>query len=71
MDFTLEELAALVGGQFAFKGEARSPRITGAASVLEARPGDVTFYANPKYLPALKACRASAVAPGPPKRGDR
>jgi UDP-3-O-[3-hydroxymyristoyl] glucosamine N-acyltransferase len=61
VDLTLEELAALVGGQFVFDGTVPPVRITGAASVLEARAGDVTFFANARYLPALKASRASAV----------
>jgi UDP-3-O-[3-hydroxymyristoyl] glucosamine N-acyltransferase len=56
VEITIQELAALVGGQFASKGEAR---ITGAASIAEAREGDVTFFGNPKYLAALKLCRAT------------
>jgi UDP-3-O-[3-hydroxymyristoyl] glucosamine N-acyltransferase len=60
VDLTVKELAALVGGQFASE-ETGSIRITGAASIAEARTGDVTFFGNPKYLSALKNCRASAV----------
>ena len=34
--------------------------VTGLEAVAEAREGDVTFFGNAKYLPALKKCRASA-----------
>ena len=33
--------------------------ITGAASVSEAQEGDITFFGNTKYLPALRASRAT------------
>lgn len=59
MDLTVSELAALVGGQFASEVDA-SLRISGAASVTDAGEGQVTFFGNPKYLPQLKASRASA-----------
>ncbi len=59
MEFTVSELAAFVGGQFAAEAAA-SLRITGAAALTEAEPGQVTFFGNPKYLPQLKASRASA-----------
>ena len=35
--------------------------ITGVASLQEARPGDVTFFGNPRYLAQLRSCKASAV----------
>ena len=57
MDSTIEELAALVGGRVV--GGSGSVRITGAASVGEAREGDITFFGNAKYLPALRASRAT------------
>lgn len=59
MDLTVQELAALVGGQFAFNGETL-PRITGAAAIAEAGEGHITFFGNSRYLPALKRCRATA-----------
>lgn len=59
MDLTVSELAALVGGQFASDAD-HSIRITGAAAVTEAGEGHVTFFGNPKYLPQIKASRASA-----------
>jgi UDP-3-O-[3-hydroxymyristoyl] glucosamine N-acyltransferase len=59
VDFTVQELAALIGGQFASQADA-SIRIHGAAAVADAGEGQVTFYGNPKYLPQLKASRATA-----------
>jgi UDP-3-O-[3-hydroxymyristoyl] glucosamine N-acyltransferase len=59
VELTVQELAALVGGQFV-TGDGDS-RISGAASIDEARAGDVTFFGNAKYLAALKACQATAV----------
>src|SRR5947209_140664 len=34
--------------------------ITGAASLLEARAGDVTFFADPRYMTQLRKTNASA-----------
>jgi UDP-3-O-[3-hydroxymyristoyl] glucosamine N-acyltransferase len=56
---TVDELAALVGGQVAREGG--STRITGVAAISDACEGHLTFFANRKYLPRLKECRASAV----------
>jgi UDP-3-O-[3-hydroxymyristoyl] glucosamine N-acyltransferase len=60
LELKLSELAALVGGQFAFR-LSPEPLIRGAVAIAEAGEGDVTFFSNPKYLPALKACSATAV----------
>lgn len=60
MDFSVQELAAFVGGQFA-AGPSVEARVHRASSIPEAGEGDVTFYTNPRYLPALKTCRATAV----------
>jgi UDP-3-O-[3-hydroxymyristoyl] glucosamine N-acyltransferase len=57
---TVQELAALVGGQFASEADGSKP-ITGGAAIAEAGEGDVTFFGNAKYLAALKKCRATAV----------
>jgi len=54
---TVEELAALVGGRVT--GGVGSVPITGAASVADAQEGDITFFGNSKYLPALRASRAT------------
>jgi UDP-3-O-[3-hydroxymyristoyl] glucosamine N-acyltransferase len=60
VEISLSELAALTGGQFA--SEADGPTvITGAASLNEAQPGQVTFFGNAKYLPQLRQSRATAV----------
>jgi UDP-3-O-[3-hydroxymyristoyl] glucosamine N-acyltransferase len=36
-------------------------KITGAASLSEAVPGEIAFYADPRYMPRLRTTRASAV----------
>jgi len=60
---TLKELAELVGGTVV--GDADLD-VRGVAAIAEAQAGDITFIANPKYLPMLQQTRASAVivAPG-------
>ncbi|MBW6509507.1 MAG: UDP-3-O-(3-hydroxymyristoyl)glucosamine N-acyltransferase [Desulfuromonadales bacterium] len=60
---TLAELAQLVQGEV--HGDP-TIQISRVASIDRAAEGDITFVANPKYLPHLKGCRASAVivAPG-------
>lgn len=54
----LQEIASLVGA--ADVGE-DSLEITGVASLQEARPGDITFFGNPRYLSQLRTSLASAV----------
>ena len=56
---TVSELAALVGGQLA-SGADGSAKVSGVATLAEALPGEVTFFGNPKYLPKLRASRATA-----------
>ena len=58
MIFTLEQLAKTSGGELV--GDP-SLQITGAASLAEATPGEITFFANPKYIGLLRKTRASAV----------
>ena len=58
MEITVSELAAIVGGQLA-SGADGSARISGVATLAEARPGDVTFFGNTKYLPKLRASKAT------------
>ena len=58
MTFTLQELAANSGGELS--GDPAQV-ITGAASLPEATPGEISFFANPKYMPLLRKTRASAV----------
>jgi len=58
---TLGEIAKLVNGTVV--GDARAV-ITGVSGIKEAEPGDITFLANPKYVPLLATTRASAVIVG-------
>ena len=57
--FTVQELAALVGGQFASGADGSIP-IHGGAAIADAGEGQFTFFGNVRYLPQLKASRASA-----------
>jgi UDP-3-O-[3-hydroxymyristoyl] glucosamine N-acyltransferase len=56
--FTLEQVANTSGGELV--GDP-SLQITGAASLAEATPGEVSFFANRKYIGLLRKTRASAV----------
>jgi len=55
----LHELALLIGVEI--RGEAGDCEISGVASLLEARPGELSFYGNPRYLSQLRITKASAV----------
>ncbi len=59
----LRALAELVGGRIIGDPELRIERV---ASIAQAGEGEITFLANPKYLPRLATTAASAVivAPG-------
>lgn len=59
MAFTVYELASLLGGRLAPQADGSS-LITGGAAIAAAGEGHVTFFGNPRYLPQLKACRATA-----------
>jgi UDP-3-O-[3-hydroxymyristoyl] glucosamine N-acyltransferase len=64
VETTVSELAALVGGQLA-SGADGSVKITGAAAVAEAMPGEITFFGNARYLPQLRQTKATAaLVPG-------
>ncbi len=54
----LKELAQWVDGIVVGDGEIE---ISGVAAIEEARDGEITFIANPKYLPNLSKTNASAV----------
>ena len=54
----LKELAEWVDGTVVGDGEIE---ISGVAAIEEARAGEITFVANPKYLPKLSETHASAV----------
>lgn len=55
----LLELASLTGAQL--EGITNDMEIEGAAGLDEARPGDVTFLANPRYTPRINTTAASAI----------
>src|SRR6266487_3722041 len=58
MTFTLQELAAMSGGELV--GDP-ALKITSAASLVEATTGEISFFANRKYVGLLRKTRASAV----------
>jgi UDP-3-O-[3-hydroxymyristoyl] glucosamine N-acyltransferase len=55
----LSELAALTGARI--EGESADLEITGAAGLDNAGPSDVSFLANPRYMPKISTTHASAV----------
>jgi len=55
---SLREIAELIGG--VVQGD-ESVMIEGVCGIKDAGPGQITFVANPKYLPNLSTTRASAV----------
>jgi len=58
MKKTLKEIAQLVSGSIV--GD-ESVEITGVCGIKEAKEGDITFVANPKYAALIKKTRASAI----------
>jgi UDP-3-O-[3-hydroxymyristoyl] glucosamine N-acyltransferase len=58
VSFTLQELASVSGGELV--GDPKL-KITGAASLAEATSGEISFFANRKYVNLLRKTRASAV----------
>lgn len=58
---TLAELADLVGGSLVGTGDIA---ISGVAGIREAKAGEVTFVANPKYAAEIAQTKASAVIVG-------
>jgi UDP-3-O-[3-hydroxymyristoyl] glucosamine N-acyltransferase len=60
--FTLQELAAISGGELV--GDP-ALKITGAASLVEATAGEISFFATRKYIGLLRKTRASAVFVSP------
>lgn len=54
----LSELATLTGAQVESDSDIE---IVGAAGLDDATPGQVTFLANPRYTPRVKATKASAI----------
>jgi UDP-3-O-[3-hydroxymyristoyl] glucosamine N-acyltransferase len=64
----LSEVADLLGGELVGSAD---PEITGAAGLEDAGPGDLTFLARKKLVPALAASRATAVIIDPELEADR
>jgi UDP-3-O-[3-hydroxymyristoyl] glucosamine N-acyltransferase len=58
MALTLSEIAARIGGRVVGDG---GVRIEGVAGIREAKEGEITFLANPKYEEFLAGTRASAI----------
>jgi len=56
--FTLQQLAATSGGELLGNPD---EIVNGAASLAEATEGEITFFANPKYINLLRKSNASAV----------
>jgi len=54
----LQDLAARIDCRLEGDGDIE---IRGVAGIGEAGPGDLTFFANPKYAAELRTTRASAV----------
>lgn len=59
---TLQQLATLIGGQVQGNPELEIARVY---PIDQAREGDITFVANPKYLARLEQCKASAIIVSP------
>ena len=68
MAVTLKELADVIGAELA--GDA-GISISGAGTLEQAKAGEVTFLANPKYLKQLETTAASAVIVAPSVSMDR
>lgn len=61
MKLTLADIVKISGGKVV--GDSNL-EITGISGIKEARPGDLTFLANPKYASAAKKTEASAILVG-------
>lgn len=66
--FKLKELAEIVGGKV--EGDS-DIEIQGVAGIREAKSGDITFLANPKYEEFLETTMASAVIAPPKLKCDK
>jgi UDP-3-O-[3-hydroxymyristoyl] glucosamine N-acyltransferase len=64
---TLGEIVEAVEG--AFEGD-RTVEIGGVRALAEAGPGELSFLANPRYLPMLETTAAAAILVGPGVEGD-
>lgn len=66
MEFSLKEIADRVGGKVL--GDDRAV-VTGIAALGEAGPGQISFFADPRFKDLLKATRASAILVAEPCAG--
>ena len=66
MEFHLKEIAERIGGKVL--GDDRVI-ITGIASLADACPGEISFYADPRFKELLKSTKASAILIGEPEAG--
>lgn len=57
----LREIAERLGAELVAGAGVAETEITGVTGIEEAGPGQITFVANPKYAPAAKTTRATAV----------
>src|SRR4051812_32529685 len=64
---TLDQLAKEIGAEVVGNG---TLDVTSAATLQSARPGQISFLSNPKYIKALEATRASAVICSPAIQSD-
>ena len=64
MGFDLKEIADRVGGKLL--GDDRVT-VTGIASLAEARSGQISFFADPRFKELLKSTKASAILVGEPR----
>jgi len=62
MKRTLKEIAQLIGGSVV--GD-ENIEISGVCGIKEAKQGDITFVANPKYISLIKLTNASAIITSP------
>ena len=58
MQKTLKEIARLIEGEVVGNDQVE---IKGVCGIKEASEGDITFLANPKYLPFIDKTKASAI----------
>lgn len=68
MAVTLKELAEAIGAEL--EGDP-AIAVTGVGTLEDAKPGQVTFLANPKYLKQLETTAASALIVAPSVKFDR
>ena len=62
MNISLRELARLIDGELTGEG---SLCISGAATIRDAQPGQITLADHPKLAARLATCSASAVVVSP------